>query len=56
MIDLTYSLTIEAAAKPDYFCFYSPDLVGFTGIGHWVEDCLYKARWGIQEPVALLQE
>ncbi len=35
------------------FRFYSPD---FTGIGHSVEDCLYKARWGMQEQVALLKE
>jgi predicted RNase H-like HicB family nuclease len=56
LIDLTYSLTIEAAAEPDYFGFYSPDLEGFSGIGHSVEDCLYKARWDMQEHVALLQE
>ena len=26
--------------------FYSPDLEGFTGIGHSVEDCLYQAKEG----------
>jgi len=56
MIDLSYSLIIEATEEPDYFGFYSPDLEGFTGIGHSVEDCLYKARWGMQEHVALLKE
>jgi predicted RNase H-like HicB family nuclease len=56
MIDLTYSLIIEATAEPDFFGFYSPDLEGFTGIGHSVEDCLYKAKWGMQEHVALLHE
>lgn len=56
MIDLPYSLVIEATEEPDYFGFYSPDLGGFTGIGHSVEDCLYKARWGMQEHVALLKE
>ncbi|MHB9027964.1 MAG: hypothetical protein ACYC9O_04295 [Candidatus Latescibacterota bacterium] len=34
MIDLPYSLIIEATAEPDYFGFYSPDLEGFSGIGH----------------------
>jgi hypothetical protein len=33
MIDLTYSLTIAATAEPDFYCFYSPDLEGFTVIG-----------------------
>ena len=44
MIDIPYSLVIEATAEADYFGFYSPDLEGFTGIGHSVEDCLYQAR------------
>ena len=56
MIDLPYSLIIEATDEPDYFGFYSPDLEGFTGIGHSVEDCLYKARWGMREHIALLKE
>jgi predicted RNase H-like HicB family nuclease len=46
MIDLKYSLVIEATDDPNFFGFYSPDLEGFTGIGHSVEDCLYKAKWG----------
>ena len=56
MIDLPYSLIIEATKEPDYFGFYSPDLEGFTGIGHSVEDCIYKAKWGMKEHVALLRE
>ncbi len=56
MIELPYSLVIEATEEPDYFGFYSPDLEGFTGIGHSVEDCLYKAKWGMKEHVALLKE
>lgn len=56
MIDLPYSLIIEATDEPDYFGFYSPDLEGFSGIGHSVEDCLYKARWGMKEHIALLAE
>jgi predicted RNase H-like HicB family nuclease len=35
---------------------YSPDLEGFTGIGHSVEDCLYKAKWGMEEHIELLKE
>jgi predicted RNase H-like HicB family nuclease len=56
MIDLPYSLVIEATAEPDYFGFFSPELEGFTGIGHSVEDCLYKAKWGMREHVELLTE
>lgn len=56
MIELDYALVIEATYESDYFGFYSPDLEGFTGIGHSIEDCLYKAKWGIKEHVALLQE
>ena len=56
MIDLPYSLTIEATEEPDYFGFFSPDLEGFTGIGHSIEDCVYKAKWGMKEHVELLKE
>jgi predicted RNase H-like HicB family nuclease len=56
MIELPYSLVIEATEEPDYFGFYSPDLEGFTGIGHSIEDCLYKAKWGMKEHVAVLKE
>jgi predicted RNase H-like HicB family nuclease len=56
MIDLPYSLVIEATAEPDFFGFYSPELEGFTGVGHSVEDCLYQARWGMKEHVELLRE
>jgi predicted RNase H-like HicB family nuclease len=56
MIDLPYSLVIEATHEPDYFGFFSPELQGFTGIGHSIEDCLYKARWGMRDHVALLME
>jgi predicted RNase H-like HicB family nuclease len=56
MIGLPYSLVIEATQDPTFFGFFSPDLGGFTGIGHSVEDCLYKARWGMQEHIELLQE
>ena len=56
MIDLPYSLIIEATSDPEYFGFYSPDLAGFTGIGNSVEDCLYKARWGMKDHVKLLRK
>lgn len=56
MLELPYSLVIEATEEPDYFGFYSPDLEGFTGIGHSVEDCLYKAKHGMAEHVGLLRE
>ena len=56
MIDLKYSLVIEATKDPDFFGFYSPDLEGFTGVGHSVEDCLYKAKWGMLEHIGLLKD
>jgi predicted RNase H-like HicB family nuclease len=56
MIDLEYSLIIEATKEPDFFGFHSPDLPGFSGIGHSIEDCLYKAKWGMLEHVSLLRE
>ena len=56
MIDLRWSLVIEATEDPDFFAFYSPELDGFTGIGHSVEDCLYKAKWGMLEHIDLLKE
>ena len=56
MIDLPYSLIIEATEEPDFFGFYSTDLEGFSGIGHSIEDCLFKARWGMKEHVELLKE
>ncbi len=56
MIELPYSLIIEATDEPDFFGFYSPDLEGFTGIGHSVEDCLYQAKWGMQEFLQMMTE
>jgi predicted RNase H-like HicB family nuclease len=56
MIDLKYSLVIEATEDPNFFGFHSPELEGFTGIGHSVEDCIYKARWGMEEHVRMLKE
>ncbi len=56
MIDLPYSLVIEATDDLTFFGFFSPDLEGFSGVGHSVEDCLYQARWGMREHVELLRE
>lgn len=54
MIELPYSLVIEATSEPDYFGFYSEELEGFTGVGHSVEDCLYRAKWGMCEHIEVL--
>jgi predicted RNase H-like HicB family nuclease len=56
MLKLTYSLVIEATDDPNFFGFYSPDLPGFSGVGHSVEDCLYKAEHGIEEHLDVLRE
>lgn len=55
-MNLPYSLIIEATEEPDFLGFFSPDLEGFTGIGHSIEDCLYKAKWGMREHIELLKE
>jgi predicted RNase H-like HicB family nuclease len=56
MIELEYSLIIEATKQPDFFWFYSPVLEGFTGTGSSIEDCIYKAKCGMREHVNLLKE
>jgi predicted RNase H-like HicB family nuclease len=55
MIDLEYSLIIEATEDPDYFGFYSPDLDGFSGAGNSIDDCLKKAQEALNEHVKLLE-
>ena len=55
MIDLKYSLIIEATEDPNFFGFYSPDLKGFTGVGHSVEDCIYQARHGMAEFIEVIK-
>ena len=56
MIDLSYSLFSEATDDPLFFGFHSAELEGFSGTGHSVEDCLYQAKWGMLEHVALLRD
>ena len=56
MIDLQYSLVIEATDDPNFFGFYSPELEGFSGVGTSIEDCLSRAREAMNEHVALLRE
>jgi predicted RNase H-like HicB family nuclease len=56
MIELPYSLVIEATKEPDFFTFYSPDLEGFSGVGHSIEDCVYKAKWEMLESIDLLKD
>jgi predicted RNase H-like HicB family nuclease len=55
MLNLKYSLVMEATEDPSIFGFFSPDLEGFTGVGHSVEDCLYQARRGMEEHLNLLR-
>jgi predicted RNase H-like HicB family nuclease len=56
MIRLPYSLVIQGTEEADFFGFYSPDLEGFTGIGHSIEDCLYRARSGMADHVQMLRD
>ena len=56
MIRLPYSLVIEGTEEADFFGFYSPDLEGCTGIGHSIEDCLYRARSGMADHVRMLRD
>ena len=50
MLNLPYSLVIEATDDPTFFGFYSEELPGFSGVGHSVEGCLCKARHGMAVP------
>jgi predicted RNase H-like HicB family nuclease len=56
VIELPYSLVIEATTEPDFFGFYSEELDGFSGVGHSVEDCLHQAQWALKEHAELLAE
>ncbi len=56
MIDLRYSLVIEATEDPGFFGFYSPGLPGFSGVGHSIEDCIYKARHGMKEHLEIMEK
>ena len=56
MLELRNALIIEATKDRNFFGFYSPDLKGFSGIGHSIEDCIYKAKWGMEEHISLLKE
>jgi predicted RNase H-like HicB family nuclease len=56
MIDLPFSLVIEATEDPEFFAFYSEELQGFSGVGNSVEDCLYKAKWGMRDHVRTMRE
>ncbi|MBM4200261.1 MAG: type II toxin-antitoxin system HicB family antitoxin [Gammaproteobacteria bacterium] len=56
MIDLPYSLIIEATESPERYGFHSPDLDDFGGVGFSIEDCIYRARWGMREHVEQILE
>lgn len=56
MIDLEYTIIIEATEEPDFFGFYSPELEGFTGIGHSIEDSIYQAKWCVKEHLKLMEQ
>lgn len=56
MIELPYSLIIEATKDKDVFRFHSPELEGLAGTGHSIEDCIYHAKWAMTERVELLKE
>ena len=56
MTTLEYSLVIEATEDPTFFCFYSPDLEGFSGVGSSVEDCIAQCESAMTEHVSLLRE
>ena len=56
MLDMPYSIIIEATDDPEFFAFFSPELQGFTGVGHSVEDCLYKALHGMADHVEAMRE
>lgn len=56
MIDLPYNLTIEASGDPSFYTFSSPELEGFAGMGHSVEECIYEARRTMPEFIKWLRD
>lgn len=56
MIELPYSLIIEATEEPDFFTFYSLDLPGFSGVAHSIEGAIYQAKSAMAEHIAVLSE
>jgi predicted RNase H-like HicB family nuclease len=56
MINLRYSLVIEATEEPDFFTYFSEDLPGFSGVAHSVEGCIYQAKLAMEDHVAVLSE
>lgn len=56
MLNMPYSIVIEATDDPEFFGFYSPELEGFSGVGHSLEDCVYKARHGLADHVQTLKD
>lgn len=56
VLDLKYSLVIEATSDRTCFCFSSPRLKGFTGTGRSLEDCIRKASSRMKELDELLRE
>jgi predicted RNase H-like HicB family nuclease len=55
MINLKYSLIIEATDDPNFFGFFSPDLEGFSGVGTSIEDSITKAQAAMDEHILMLE-
>lgn len=55
MINLKYSLVIEATKDLTFFTFYSPNVEGFTGVGYSIEDFIYQDRWEMEEYLNLFK-
>ena len=56
MIDIEYSLIIEATEDPAFFCYYSPDLHGFTGAGYSLGECISKVKAEMDEFIGFVKE
>lgn len=53
---LPYSLVIEATGGAGRFDYHSPELEGFSGSGHSIDDCIRRAQQGMREHVDRLVE
>ena len=56
MIGLKHSLVIEATEDHDFVGFYSPDREEFTGVGQSIDDCLYQAKWAMEDHIFVLRQ
>jgi predicted RNase H-like HicB family nuclease len=55
-LDLRYSLVVEPSSEPDFFCAYSPDLLGYYSTGSTPQEAVKNALEELDEYLDALRE